>query len=205
MVGKSSWSSVAPSERKSSKTSSSTSWGRASLRSILLITTIGLRLQVQRLLEHELRAGQRPLGGVDEQQHAIDHRQGALDLAAEVGVAGRVDDVDLGALVEDRRVLGEDRDAALALQVVRVHDARRPRCWFWRKTPVWLSMWSTSVVLPWSTWAMMAMLRMSSRRCMRVLIGGVSPRVVRLGANFLVLAGRATVVRGAEPPTFALT
>src|SRR5579859_1265500 len=28
-----------------------------------------------------------------------------------------------------------------------------------RKTPDWASSWSTSVVLPWSTWAMMAMLR----------------------------------------------
>src|SRR6266446_5953841 len=29
-----------------------------------------------------------------------------------------------------------------------------------RKVPLWLSMASTRVVLPWSTWAMMAMLRM---------------------------------------------
>jgi hypothetical protein len=28
-----------------------------------------------------------------------------------------------------------------------------------RKAPDWASSWSTSVVLPWSTWAMMAMLR----------------------------------------------
>ena len=28
-----------------------------------------------------------------------------------------------------------------------------------RKVPLWRSSWSTSVVLPWSTWAMMAMLR----------------------------------------------
>jgi hypothetical protein len=39
-------------------------------------------------------------------------------------VAGGVDDVDLdAALVADRGVLGEDRDALLALQVHRVHDA----------------------------------------------------------------------------------
>ena len=47
----------------------------------------------------------------------------ALDLAAEVGVAGRVDDVDLHAADADRGVLGEDRDALLALEVGRVHDA----------------------------------------------------------------------------------
>ena len=30
---------------------------------------------------------------------------------------------------------------------------------FARKVPDWRSNWSTKVVLPWSTWAMMAMLR----------------------------------------------
>ena len=48
--------------------------------------------------------------------------QHALDLAAEIGVAGRVDDVDLHALVGDGDVLGQDRDAPLALQVVGVED-----------------------------------------------------------------------------------
>jgi hypothetical protein len=82
-----------------------------------------------------LRSTQRPLARVDEQQHAVDHGQPALDLAAEVGVAGRVDDVELHAAVADGRVLGQDRDALLALQVHRVHDpvghvlvgAERPR------------------------------------------------------------------------------
>ena len=52
------------------------------------------QLRLERLAQHEAGLGQRPLGGVDEQQHAVDHRQRPLDLAAEVGVAGRVDDVD---------------------------------------------------------------------------------------------------------------
>jgi hypothetical protein len=38
-------------------------------------------------------------------------------------VAGRVDDVQLGVPEADRRVLREDRDALLALEVHRVHDA----------------------------------------------------------------------------------
>ena len=53
------------------------------------------QLQLERLAQHEPRLRQRPLARVDEQQHAVDHRQPALDLAAEVGVARRVDDVDL--------------------------------------------------------------------------------------------------------------
>jgi|AntAceMinimDraft_5_1070358.scaffolds.fasta_scaffold82152_1 hypothetical protein len=44
-------------------------------------------------------------------------------LAAEVGVAWRVHDVDLGALVVDGRVLGQNRNPALALLVVAVHHA----------------------------------------------------------------------------------
>ena len=50
-------------------------------------------------------------------------REDALDLAAEIGVARRVDDVDARALPDDRGRLGEDGDAALALEVVRVHGA----------------------------------------------------------------------------------
>ena len=49
---------------------------------------------VQRLAEHEAGLRQRTLAGVDEQHDAVDHRQAALDLATEVGVAGGVDDVD---------------------------------------------------------------------------------------------------------------
>jgi hypothetical protein len=82
---------------------------------------------VQRLAEHEPGLGQRPLARVDEQHDAVDHRQAALDLATEVGVARCVDDVDRQAVgcgragVVDRGVLGEDRDPLLALQVTGVH------------------------------------------------------------------------------------
>ena len=83
--------------------------------------------EAQRLAQHELGLRQRPFGGVDQQHHAVDHREDALDLAAEVGVARRVDDVDARALPDDRGRLGEDGDAALALQVVRSPwRARRP-------------------------------------------------------------------------------
>ena len=77
----------------------------------------------QGLAQDEAGLRQRPLGGVHQEQHAVDHVEGPLHLAAEVGVAGRVDDVDLDPAVPDGRVLGEDRDALLALQVHRVHHA----------------------------------------------------------------------------------
>ena len=74
-------------------------------------------------------------------------RSDALDFAAEVGVARRIDEVDLHAFVMDGDVLGEDRDAALALEVVRVEDAVADELAA-RNSPLWRSRQSTSVVLP---------------------------------------------------------
>ena len=80
----------------------------------------GFLAQRKGLLKHETRLRHRALEGVDQQQHAVAHVQHALDLAAEVGVARGVDDVDFVVLVDDRNVFREDRDAAFAFQVVVV-------------------------------------------------------------------------------------
>ena len=80
-------------------------------------------VEFKRLLEDETGLGHRSLGGVDEQKNAVHHLEYALDLTAEVRVAGGVDYVYLDALVVCRRVLREDGYAALALYGVRVHDA----------------------------------------------------------------------------------
>ena len=79
--------------------------------------------QRQRLAGHEARLRHRAFEGVDQQANTVDHLQDALDLAAKVGVSGRVHDVDTRALPRDRGELREDRDAALALEVVRIHRA----------------------------------------------------------------------------------
>ena len=75
----------------------------------------------ERLPQHESRLRHRPVERVDDEQHTVDHAQNALDLSAEIGVARRVDDVDLGVVPPDGGVLGENRDAPLALERVRVH------------------------------------------------------------------------------------
>src|SRR6478752_566246 len=91
-------------------------------------------LRGERLAQHEAGLGQRALGRVDEQDDPVDHRQAALDLATEVGVAGGVDDVDGDAVSEatvggrlarvvHRGVLREDGDALLALEVAGVHGS----------------------------------------------------------------------------------
>jgi hypothetical protein len=87
------------------------------------MTTIGRKAVHERLLRHEARLRHGSVDRVDEEQHGVDHRQHALDLAAEVGVARRVDDVDAVVLPLDGSILRQDRDAALALEIVRVHDA----------------------------------------------------------------------------------
>ena len=87
----------------------------------------GFEAELQRLAKHELGLRHDAFLGVDQQQAAVDHAQNTLDLAAEVGVAGGVDDVDPGlarrAVPQHARGLGQDGDAALALLVIRIHGA----------------------------------------------------------------------------------
>ena len=66
--------------------------------------------------------GRGPSAGINQEQHRVHHEQAAFHLASEVGVAGGVDDVQPHALVVDRGLLGQDRDALLALQVAGVQD-----------------------------------------------------------------------------------
>ncbi len=75
------------------------------------------------LAQHEAGLRQGAFRGVHEEDGAAGHGEGALDLAAEVGVARGVDDVDLHALPGDGAVLGGNGDPALALEVHVVHDA----------------------------------------------------------------------------------
>ncbi len=77
---------------------------------------------LQGLGEHEAGLRHGAFGRIDQHQRPVGHPQHALDLAAEIGVAGGVDDVDLHAPVGNGDVLGQDGDAPLPLQVVGVED-----------------------------------------------------------------------------------
>ncbi len=77
--------------------------------------------QLERLPEDEAGLRHRAVRGVHDEEDGVDQLQDALHLPAEVAVPRGVDDVDLRPVVADGRVLGEDRDPALALEVVRVH------------------------------------------------------------------------------------
>lgn len=81
----------------------------------------------QRLPDDESSLGHHTLDGVYEQQHRVHHAEDALDLSAEVRVAGGVDEVDAHALEIDGGLLGEDRDPPLALDILAVHHPLRDR------------------------------------------------------------------------------
>ena len=83
----------------------------------------GRQLGFERLRQHVARLRQRAFAGVHQQHDAVHHLERALHFAAEIAVAGRIDDVDLDAVVTDAGDLGEDGDAALAFQLVGIHDA----------------------------------------------------------------------------------
>ena len=77
----------------------------------------------ERLAQHEPGLRQRAFRSVHQEHDAVHHHERPLDLPAEIGVAGRVDDVDQHVVVVHGRVLGEDGDAPLAFEVVAVHHA----------------------------------------------------------------------------------
>ena len=87
----------------------------------------GAQAHLEGLAEDELGLGHDPFLGVDQQDAAVHHAEDPLDLAAEVGVARGVDDVDPGlarlAVPEHAGALGKDGDSPFALLVIGVHGA----------------------------------------------------------------------------------
>ena len=82
-------------------------------------------------------------------QYAVAHVEHTLHLAAEVGVARGVYNVDFTVFVDDGYILREDRDAAFAFQIVVVEDEFSGIFGIVAQQ-TWLCMiiLSTSVVLP---------------------------------------------------------
>ena len=70
--------------------------------------------------EEQRRLGLDALDRGDDEHGAVEDAEDALDLCDEVGVAGRVDEVDREVVDQERGDRGPDRDAALALELERV-------------------------------------------------------------------------------------
>ena len=109
-----------------------------------------LEAERERLAGDELGLRHRPFGGVDQQDDAVDHRQDALDLGAEIGVAGGVDDVDVVVAVMSHSTLVHLARMVIPRSFSRSFEsiARSSTRWLSRKVPDWRKSWSTSVVLP---------------------------------------------------------
>ena len=79
--------------------------------------------QRERLRRHELGLRHRALGRVDQNHDPVHHAEDPFHLAAEIGVARRIDDVEAHTLPGDRRAFRKDGDAALTLQLVGIERA----------------------------------------------------------------------------------
>jgi hypothetical protein len=77
--------------------------------------------------EHIPGLRHRPLGGVNQQQDAIDQGKGSFNLASEVRMARRVHQIDTDSLPFDGGSLGENGDAALTFLIIGIHDSIDPR------------------------------------------------------------------------------
>ena len=84
-----------------------------------------IQIQFQRFLQNEFGLGHRPFKGIHHQDHTVYHLQHTFDFPAEIRMPRCVNDIDLGSLICDRRVLGKDGDASLPFQVAAVHDTFR--------------------------------------------------------------------------------
>ena len=79
----------------------------------------------QRLTQDILRLGHGAFVGVYQQQHTINHGQHAFHFSAEIRMAGRVQNIDLGAIVHHCRIFRQNGDTAFPFQIVRIHHAFR--------------------------------------------------------------------------------
>ena len=80
-------------------------------------------IKLKRSLKNEASLRHRTFSRVNEKDNSVNHLKNTLNLAAEVSVAGGVDDVDLDVLVVNGGVLCEDGNSALLFKISRVHNS----------------------------------------------------------------------------------
>src|SRR3989442_7206757 len=73
--------------------------------------------------ENITRLWKRSLAGVHEQKNTVHHLQRPLDFTPVVAMTRRIHDVDFYPVIPDTRSLGENRDSALALEIVGIENA----------------------------------------------------------------------------------
>ena len=83
----------------------------------------GLQMCLQGLAQHVFGLGHRALIGINQKQHAINHVQHALHLAAKIGMARGIQNINLHAIMHNSGIFGQNSNATLTLQIVGVHNA----------------------------------------------------------------------------------
>jgi len=125
---------MAASSAAESGTMSRHSAGRATIRPFLFVGAGVLavnfinnqnygQLFSQCFLQYETRLRQRPFAGIHQQNSAINHIETAFHLAAEIGVARRIDNIYFDTVIFYRRIFCRDGDAAFFFQIKRIHNA----------------------------------------------------------------------------------
>ncbi len=179
-MGKSSCSSVASSAAKRSKHSLTTSLGRASGLSTLLTQTIGLRPIFSALPTTNLVCGIGPSAASTSTiaPSTIDRmRSTSPPKSAWPGVSTMLTRTPFHTTEVALARMVMPRSRSRSLESITRSATR----WFSRNAPDCCSRRSTSVVLPWSTWAMMAMflsfIRDFAFGAARIGKGGPRPRL----------------------------
>lgn len=80
-------------------------------------------VHLQCFLENKARLRHRAFKSVYQQQDSVDHFQNTLYLAGKIGVTGRIDNIDLSILPEDRSIFRKNGNAFFSLKVVVVHHS----------------------------------------------------------------------------------
>src|SRR5262249_50722850 len=78
------------------------------------------QLGFKRLHQDVPRLRQRPLARINKKDDAVNHLQGPFDLTAKVAVTGRINDVDLDAVITDAGSFGENCDPAFTFKIIGV-------------------------------------------------------------------------------------
>src|SRR5690606_30848822 len=155
-------SSLAPSRSNRSKVWSSTQCGRAPGRSILLMTTIGRRPSARALRVTNRVCGIGPSTASTSSSTPStmeSARSTSPPKSAWPGVSTMLMRVPWYSTAQFFARMVIPRSRSMSLESI----TRSATAWLARKVPDWRRSWSTRVVLPWSTWAMMAQLRIAGR------------------------------------------
>ena len=82
-----------------------------------------LNAVLERLSQHKTRLGLGTVVRVDHEQDAVHHFHDPLHFAAEIGMAGRIDDIDAVIVPSERGILCANGDSLFALEIHRIHHA----------------------------------------------------------------------------------